>query len=400
MLRAATGTVCAEAYTPAPRKVRRRHAGCVYALVTLPRKPKIALALAGGNALGAYGAGAYEALHERGYTPQLVSGASIGAINGAIIAGNAPEQRIPKLREFWRQAGTGSAFGSAPAGGKPREMYNAAHALQTLLMGRPGLFTLRLPGLLSILPGMPPDVALFDSKPLVATLQRVIDFDLLNRAEVPLVIGTVDMETGEPVFFDTRKERFEPRHFLATTAFTPGFPPVEIDGRCLADPGLISNLPIDAILDPLPAEDLLMFAIDLFDLRGQRPRSLDTGLERAQDIVFSSQSLRAIEARSREHRLRRIISELGGHVPQELRSSAAELIRTGRDNDLTLVLLAYRARAHELSAKTVEFSRASIEERWVAGCDDVNAALDKLEAGDATSAELGYAFYDGRRPPA
>jgi NTE family protein len=123
-------------------------------------------------------------------------------------------------------------------------------------MGRPGLFRLRLPGLLSILPGMPPDVGLFDSKPLVATLQRTIDFELLNRAAVALLMTAVDMESGEPVIFDTRKEKVGPTHFLATTAFTPGFPPVDIDDRCLADPGLISNLPIDVILDPPPTSDL------------------------------------------------------------------------------------------------------------------------------------------------
>ena len=363
------------------------------------KKQKIALALAGGNALGAYSAGTYEALHERGYQPDIVSGASIGAVNGAIIAGNPPEKRLDKLREFWRQAGTGSAFGLAPASGRPREIYNAAHALQTLVAGRPGLFTPRLPGLLSILPGMPPDVAMFDSRPLVATLRRVVDFDFLNEAAVPLIIGTVDMENGNPVMFDTRKEAFEPLHLLATTAFTPGFPPVEIDGRCLADPGLIANLPIDAVLDPPPPEDLLCFAVDLFDSRGTRPMSLDTGLERAQDIIFSAQALRTIDARCREHRLRHIIHQLGSHVPPQDRIDgiAAELLSEGRDNDITLVLLAYCARAHELSAKTVEFSRASLEERWAIGREDMNIALDKLEAGAATEGDHGFTFYDARR---
>jgi NTE family protein len=361
---------------------------------------KIALALAGGNALGAYAAGTYEALHERGFLPDLVSGASIGAVTGAIIAGNRPEHRIQKLREFWRQAGTGSAFGLAPRSGRPREIYNAAHAVQTLLAGRPGLFTPRLPGLFSILPGMPPDVAMFDSKPLVATLQRVVDFDLLNEAAVPLVIGTVDMENGNPVLFDTRKHVFEPRHFLATTAFTPGFPPVEIDGRCLADPGLIANLPIDALLDPPPPEDLLCFAVDLFESRGKRPVSLDTGLERAQDIIFSTQALRAIDARRREHQLRHVIHQLGHHVAPQDRSggTAAPLIAHGRANEITLVLTAYCARAHELATKTVEFSRASIDERWAAGLHDMNAALDKLEAGETTEREHGFTFYDARTP--
>ena len=362
-------------------------------------KPTLALALAGGNALGAYEAGAYEALHGRGYFPDLVSGASIGAINGAIIAGNAPQQRLAKLREFWSQADSGGTF--APQDGKPRELHNTAHALQTLMVGRPGLFRPRIPGLMSILPGMPPDVAIFDSRPLVATLQRVIDFDLLNSAHVPLMMSAVDMETGEAVRFDTRKAPITTTHFLATTALTPVFPPVEIEGRLLADPGLIGNLPVDAILDPPPREDLVCFAVDLFDSRGERPRSLDTGFERAQDIVFSAQSMSAIEARGREQRLRRMIADLSMHVPEDRRATgtATQLVSEGRQNQLTIVLLAYRARAHELSAKTLEFSRASIKERWALGLEDMNAALDKLEKGDATVSERGYSFYDARRRP-
>jgi NTE family protein len=359
----------------------------------------VALALAGGNALGAYGAGTYEAMHARGYLPDIISGASIGAVNGAIIAGNPPGQRVAKLREFWNQAATGSALGFAPASGKGREVYNSAHALQTLLLGRPGLFKPRVPGLMSILPGMPPDVGLFDSKPLVATLERVVDFDLLNAASVPLVIGAVDMENGEPVFFDTRKTRVSTAHFLATTAFTPGFPPVEIEGRWLADPGLISNLPFDALLDPPPQDDLLCFGIDLFEARGARPHSLDEALERSQDIAFSTQALRTLDAHSREHRLRHIIGELAQHVPAARRKdgAAAQLVVEGRRSELTVVLLAYLAHEHELAAKMLEFSRASIDERWEAGRVDMVAALDKLEAGDATTREHGYTFYDARR---
>jgi NTE family protein len=356
-----------------------------------------ALALSGGNALGAYAAGAYEALHERGYAPDVISGASIGAVTGGIIAGNPFTGRIDKLREFWRQASIGSAFGFAPGGGRPREIYNLMHALQTLAIGRPGLFKPRVPGLASIIPGMPPDIALFDSKPLVSTLQRVLDFDLLNSAAVPLIVTAVDMENGQPVWFDTRRAALDARHFLATTAFAPGFPPVEIDGRLLGDPGLVSNLPFDAILDPPPSRDMLCFAVDLFDARGTRPYSLDTALERAQDIVFSMQASRTLEARSREQKLRRVIHDLSRLIPPERQTAqVAHLGTEGRATHITVVLIAYRPTAHEVAAKTVDFSRASIDERWGAGLLDMNAALDKLEAGSATESANGYTFYDGR----
>src|ERR1700745_1619714 len=72
----------------------------------VPRRPtsydkKVALVLQGGGALGSYQAGVYEALSTSEYLPDWVAGISIGSINGAIIAGNAPEKRVERLRAFW-----------------------------------------------------------------------------------------------------------------------------------------------------------------------------------------------------------------------------------------------------------------------------------------------------------
>lgn len=362
--------------------------------------PTVALALAGGNALGAYASGAYEALHERGYLPQLISGASIGAVTGGILAGNVAHERIARLREFWQQAAVGSAIGPTPEDGAPRELYNVAHALQSMMLGRPGLFGPRVPGALSIVPGMPSDVALFDNRPLTATLRRVIDFERLNRAEVALLVSAVDLETGETVVFDNRCECIEPLHFLASTGFTPAFPPTQIAGRCLADPGLVENLPLGAILGRPPGPKLLCFAVDLFDPRGARPVSFDTALERAQDIVFSAQTARALSALAQEHRLRHVVAELARRVPQRSAADAAvaALAAEGRDCDVTVVLVAYRPPAHEVSAKTLEYSRASIEERWAHGADDMSTALDRLERGDPTEAGHGFTLYDARHP--
>ena len=71
--------------------------------VTTERPPfeRIALALQGGGALGAYQGGVYQALAEANLHPDWVAGISIGAINSALIAGNPPEKRVETLREFW-----------------------------------------------------------------------------------------------------------------------------------------------------------------------------------------------------------------------------------------------------------------------------------------------------------
>ena len=358
-------------------------------------RPRIALVLAGGNALGAYGAGAYEAMHGRGYLPDLISGASIGAINGAIIAGNALERRVDKLREFWIDAAMFSPNAWLAATGRPRKDYNRAHALHAVLFGRPGLFVPRIPGLLSALPGMPRDVAIFDNRPTTATLERVVDFELLNSAQVPLIVNCSDMGTGQPIRFDTRVKPVAPVHFLASSGLAPAFPPVTIDGQSLGDPGFISNLPLDAVLEHKLEDDLLCFAVDLFDVNDERPDDLDGVIERTQDILFAAQSQRTIEARVREHRLRHIIAALAESLPRSADGYNAlkGLGDEGSAAELDIVFVAYRAAAHELAAKTLEYSRTSIEERWAAGRDDMHAAIDRLEAGQSARSGPGFALY-------
>jgi NTE family protein len=358
------------------------------------------LALSGGNALGAYAAGAYEALHDAGYALDRVSGASIGAVNAAILAGNPPSQRVAKLREFWQRAARWSPWSAVPTGGQMRDTLNKLQTLHTVMAGRPGLFRPRPSGFLSLLPGTPPDVGLFDGRPLLDTLARVLDYDYLNQAALPLVIGSVDLESGEGVYFDNREQPIAPRHLLASTAFIPGFPPVEVDGRLLGDPGMLCNLPLDPVLGDPPAGDHLCFAIDLFDARGGRPSSMDTALERMQDIAFASQSLRTIEAYRREYRLRRRLAQLMRRTADAPSLDAVDmqlLERDAREAETEVVLLAYRPPAHEVSAKTLEFSAASVAERWDAGREDMRRALALLEAGQATTRDPGFTFYDARR---
>lgn len=361
---------------------------------------RTALALSGGNALGAYAAGAYEALYEAGVALDIVSGASIGAVTGAIIAGNPPELRTEKLHAFWRLAASGSAFGLAPSSGRPRDIYNKMHATQTVLAGRPGLFVPRLTGFMSMLPGTPSDVALFDAWPLVQTLKRLIDFDYLNRAHLPLVIASVDLETGEAVYFDSRQQAITPQHLLASTAFIPGFPPVEIDGRLLGDPGMLCNLPLDPLLDSPPPGDQLCIAVDLFESRGRRPTSLDSSLQRAQDIAFSTQSLRTIEAYRKEHRLRAMLNRISARLAAAASAdpAIADIASEAREGEIEVVLIAYRPPTHETGAKALEFSRTSIGERWERGRSDMIAALATLREGRATKRDPGFTVYDCRHP--
>src|SRR3954470_15054092 len=159
------------------------------------RAGQAALVLGGGNALGSYLGGASERLHEAGVRPDDIVGASIGAVTGAILAGNPPERRVERLREFWGGAALHTFGVPAPASPRGRQVYNGAHAALAAVAGRPGLFGHRYPGLWSVLPGMPGDVALYDHAPLRRTLERLVDFGRLNRAEVRFALACTDLET-------------------------------------------------------------------------------------------------------------------------------------------------------------------------------------------------------------
>ena len=74
-----------------------------HARLTRPAESLTALVLQGGGALGAYQAGAFEALADAAHQPDWVAGISIGAINAALIAGNPPERRVQRLQDFWQR---------------------------------------------------------------------------------------------------------------------------------------------------------------------------------------------------------------------------------------------------------------------------------------------------------
>jgi NTE family protein len=319
----------------------------------------VVLVLGGGNALGAYLGGAYELLHERGPEPGWIVGASAGAVTGAIVAGNAPEERVAKLRQFWAEA-TQTTGPSPMESLTGRQMYNGVHALLALAWGRPSIYRQRVPGLWSALPWVPNDVALFDHGPLRQTLERLVDFRRLNGGDTRLTIGCVDLESGEEVFFDNREVEIGPEHILASTAILPVFPPVEIGGRLLCDAGYTINLPLDPVFEVEPERDLVCIAVELFTIRGPRPASLDAVLERANDLIFASAGRRAIAALRREYALR-----------QELRGDGPKV---------KLLHLGYQASDDELAVKSFDFSPSSMSDRWEAGRRDMGTGLACLQA--------------------
>jgi len=315
----------------------------------------VTLVLGGGNALGAYHLGACRRLLQEGVEPDRIIGASIGAVNGAILIGNPPEQRLARLDEFWSRAATplSQIPGDWPG---VRERRTQWSGLRALLSGRPGLFH----GALSRLPtlALSGRTSLADHRPLAGTLERLIDFQRVNGSDVDLHVVTLDIETGEEVWFGNRTTGIAPEHLLAATAFPLLYPPIEIEGRLLCDAGLANNLPVDRAFALEQRRELLCLAVDLFSLSHCRPRSLDGTLARAQDIAFASQSRRAIEAIARER--------ARAQSPEDAAPPAV------------LAYLAYRAPAHQRGLKSLDYSRASIRDRADQGSSDMAAMLHRV----------------------
>ena len=142
---------------------------------------QIALLLQGGGALGAYQAGVYEALAEADLHPDWVAGISIGAINSAIIAGNAPKRRVDALREFWQAIST-SPLGipyiqGLKYGDSEHQLINLMRAAGILLFGAPNFFVPRWPPPTLWPPGSVDKASYYDNSPLRTTLERVVDFE-------------------------------------------------------------------------------------------------------------------------------------------------------------------------------------------------------------------------------
>jgi NTE family protein len=352
--------------------------------ITTERPPfeRIALILQGGGALGAYQAGVYQALAEANLHPDWVAGISIGAINSALIAGNSPAERVNRLREFWEAVST-PPFGIPDArwfevrGDLSRSLLNQVHSLGALLGGVPNFFMPRVPP-----PYLQPNGTLeatsyYDVAPLRATLERLVDFDLINAREMRFSVGTVNVRTGNFVYFDNATHQILPEHVIASGSLPPGFPATEIENEFYWDGGLVSNTPLQWVLDSRPGKDTLAFQIDLWSARGEFPRNLLEAETRQKEIRYSSRTRMATDQFKKQQILRRAAAHLLAKLPSALKQTPeAEMLALEADEKVyNLIQLIYRARNYEGNCKDYEFSRVTMEEHWRSGYNDAVRTL-------------------------
>lgn len=335
---------------------------------------KVGLVLQGGGALGSYQAGVYEILAGSDYQPDWIAGISIGAINAAIIAGNAPEHRVERLRTFWEEITSPTAGWPAAPEGPFASAQRQASALASMAFGQPGFFTPRPP--FEWLNG-PGPASWYDTAALKATLERLVDFDRINARETRLSLGAVNVRTGNFAYFDNARITLRPEHIMASGALPPGFPAIEIDGEQYWDGGLVSNTPLQYMMETAPRRSRIVFQVDLFSARGPLPATLDEAETRAKDIRYSSRTRAVTDSFRHLHNLGRNIQLLWDHLPEELRAlpEAQFLHNAGHVARMDIVQLVYRPIEDQGTGRGYEFGRPTLRARWQAGAEDATATL-------------------------
>jgi NTE family protein len=353
-----------------------------------------ALVLQGGGALGSYQAGVFEALAGADYSPKWVAGISIGAINAAIIAGNAPENRVARLRSFWETITEPTAWWPNGLNGPLAQWRLDASAMSSLMFGQPGFFGPRTPQDW-FFPQKP--ISYYNTDSLKGTLERLVDFDRINQDDsVRLSVGAVNVRTGRFAYFDSKEIAIRPEHVMASGALPPGFPPVEIDGEHYWDGGLVSNTPLQHLLDYYPRRSLLIFQVDVFQGYGPLPTSLSEVSEREKDIRYSSRTRITTDFHRDKHEVRHAINELHKLLPRELADTAQakRLYSFGCVTEMDIVQLIYRPPEPQGALKDFEFSRATMNARWAQGMSDAATTLSAAPWLAPTPDEIGVRVFD------
>jgi NTE family protein len=363
----------------------------------------VALVLQGGGALGAYQAGVCEALNEAGIEPNWIAGVSIGAINAAIIAGNPPDTRVDRLREFWTQvtadgpwSGAGNACIGLARGDAMRQLLNQMSAGFAMANGARGFFKVRPVPPLFQPAGTIDATSFYDTRELRGTLERLVDFDRINAGTTRFSVGAVNVRTGNFVYFDNTTHTIGPEHVMASGALPPGFPAVEIEGEFYWDGGLVSNTPLQWVVETEPRRDTLAFQVDLWSARGEFPRDVFEVMTREKEIRYSSRTRAGTDQFKHIQKLRHTLEGLLDKMPEELKNSPeARLLGTVAERKVyNIVHLIYRAKNYEGHSKDYEFSRLSMEEHWRAGYHDARRTLRHPEVLKRPTDQAGVFTFD------
>jgi len=370
---------------------------------------RVALVLQGGGALGAYQAGVFHALTEAGIGVDWLCGTSIGAINGALIAGNPPHKRVERLRDFWETVTkppvripnmpwfTDLAWNG---NGQARYWTNRISAFATMLHGAPGFFTPRPFPPLNSTAENPDQVSYYDITPLRETLARLVDFDLINNDSMRFTALATNVSTGLPAYFDNREQKISSAHILASASLPPSFPPTEIDGQYYWDGGVVSNSPMQFVVDNRGRYTALVFQVDLWDADGEVPLDIPSANLRAMEIHSASRVNISLDQHKKMQKFRHALRRFLDQLPEQCQNDPEVqfLSEQARVKVATIVQLKYQSNKFETAGKMFEFSRQAMEEHWDAGYEDTKVALAEpgvLELPDVKEAARIFDVHHG-----
>jgi NTE family protein len=236
----------------------------------------------------------------------------------------------------------------------------------------------------------------YDTKDLKRTLEHLVDFDRINAGTVRFSVGAVNVRTGNFVYFDSATHTIRPEHVMASGALPPGFPAIEIEGEHYWDGGLVSNTPLQWVVEGQPRRDTLAFQVDLWSASGEFPRNMFEVMTREKEIRYSSRTRAGTDQFKHVKRLRRAVANLLEKLPDELKNSPeAKLLRPAVDHKVyNIVHLIYRAKNYEGHSKDYEFSRVAMEEHWRAGYHDARRTLRHREVLERPTNHEGVFTFD------
>lgn len=234
---------------------------------------------------------------------------------------------------------------------------------------------------------MPPPIAapdgslgalsFYDTEPLRATLNELVDFDLVNSKAVRLSLGAVNICTGESVYFDNTKMPLGPEHVMASGALPPGFPPVAVAGEWYWDGGISSNTPMWYVVDEAYRESGLILQIDVFSGAGSLPQNLNQVQERMKDLQYASKTRFSAARVRQQEELRASLRRVLAMLPEDAKSDpdVQRLAAISTRGEVGLVHFTNRHDTGSSDFKDYEFSRATVLELWDGGLGDVRHAI-------------------------
>ena len=262
--------------------------------------------------------------------------------------------------------------------------------------GVEGFYTPRMPPPMLQPEGTDAAISYYDTSPLRATLERLVDFDLINQQKIRLSVGAVNVRTGNSVYFDNTMQKIGPEHIMASGALPPAFAPVMVEGEPYWDGGVVSNTPLQYVLDMRGPAKMMIAQVDLFSARGELPRNMGDVTSRQKDIMYSSRTRFGTDKAAQIQRNKKAICNLIAKLPPALRNDpdVKRLEAANRTAHVDIVHLIYRQSAFEQESKDYDFSRSTMLEHWAAGKRDMQNTVAHPDWLTKSGVEQGVTVYD------